>query len=72
MFFSFLIKGTHFGRWACESPTRRQYLIHAGSHGQGFAGDHSPEKISAAGAFLEANHHSIITHLITLDKKTLK
>ena len=33
---------------------------------------HSPEKISAVGAFLEANHHSIITHRITLDKKTLQ
>ena len=33
---------------------------------------HSPEKVSAVGAFLEANHHNIITHLITLDKKTLK
>ena len=29
-------------------------------------------KISAVSVFLEANHHSIITHLITLDKKTLK
>ena len=35
-------------------------------------GNHSPEKMSAVGAFLEANHHSIITHLITLDEKTLK
>ena len=34
--------------------------------------NHSPEKISAVGTFLEANHHSIITHLITVDKKTLK
>ena len=33
---------------------------------------HSPEKISAVGAFLEMNHHSIITHLITIDKKALK
>ena len=32
---------------------------------------HSPEKISV-GTFLETNHHSIITHLITLNKKTLK
>ena len=29
-------------------------------------------KISAVSVFLEANHHSIITHIITLDKKTLK
>ena len=29
-------------------------------------------KISAVSVFLDANHHSIITHLITLDKKTLK
>ena len=32
----------------------------------------SLSKISAVSVFLEANHHSIITHLITLDKKTLK
>ena len=29
-------------------------------------------KISAVCVFLEANHHSIITHHITLDKKTLE
>ena len=29
-------------------------------------------EISAVSVFLEANHHSIITHTITLDKKTLK
>ena len=29
-------------------------------------------KISAVSVFLEANHHSIITHLITLDKTTIK
>ena len=36
------------------------------------ATSHSPENISAVGAFLEANHHIIIAHLITLDRKTLK
>ena len=29
-------------------------------------------KTSAVSVFLEANHHSIITHFITLDKKTIK
>ena len=29
-------------------------------------------KISAVSVFLQANQHSIISHLITLDKKTLK
>ena len=33
---------------------------------------HAPEKISDVGAFFEANHHSIITYLITLDEEALK
>ena len=33
---------------------------------------HTLFKISTVSVSLEANHHSIITHLITLDKKTLK
>ena len=52
--------GTNFALPDCHCP------IVKGIH------RHSPEKISAVGAFLLVNHHSIITHFITLDKDTLK